>query len=149
MAIASLVILFALPSYHRWHIHNQITVSVHELMTALNLARSQAVSRGHDIHVCASHDQQRCHDQKDWQSGWIIYQQRPGQTRPEILQSYRGPESDIRIQASGKQSLNFTANGFAMIGRSFHVTHLQSHYRHIITVASTGRVTTRRVSQNE
>lgn len=149
MTIASLVMLFALPAYRRWHIHNQITVSVHELITTLNLARSLAVSRGHDIHVCASSDRQRCHDQKNWQDGWIIYQRQSGQDKPDILQAYRGPTNAIQIRGNGQQALKFTANGFAMIGRSFHVTHPQSSYRYIITVASTGRVATRRDIPNQ
>lgn len=149
MAIASLVMLFALPAYRRWYIQSQVTASVHDLITALNYARSQAVSRGHYIHVCASQDQRQCYDRKDWQSGWLVYQQQPDQAKPAILQSYRGPGHDIQIRANGDKSLHFTANGFAMIGRSFHISHPESPYRHIVTVASTGRVAARRVRHNE
>ena len=44
------------------------------LLTTLNLARSSAVSRGSEIVLCPSADQNHCDDSIWWQHGWIVFQ---------------------------------------------------------------------------
>ena len=44
------------------------------LITALNLARSSAVTRGSEIVLCPSADQKHCDDSIWWQQGWIVFQ---------------------------------------------------------------------------
>ena len=44
------------------------------LITALNLARSSAVSRGSEFVLCPSADQNHCDDGIWWQQGWIVFQ---------------------------------------------------------------------------
>ena len=46
------------------------------LITALNLARSSAVSRSSEIVLCPSADQNHCDDGIWWQQGWIVFQDR-------------------------------------------------------------------------
>ncbi len=45
----------------------------HALATAINQARSAAVSRGHAVSICPSRDQQSCSADSRWHHGWIVF----------------------------------------------------------------------------
>lgn len=64
VAIAGIVMAIGVPSFQSITTTNRIAANTNELITALNLARSEAVKRGTDVSVTAS---------GDWDQGWIVY----------------------------------------------------------------------------
>ncbi len=60
----------ALPAFQSMIANNQVTTSSNELLTAINLARTEALKRGRPVAVCASDDGDDCSG--DWSEGWIV-----------------------------------------------------------------------------
>jgi type IV fimbrial biogenesis protein FimT len=75
-AIAMLSILMALatPSFRGFTSNNRITAVNNDLISALNLARSEATRRSTPVTICASTNGTSCGAATDWVSGWIVFQ---------------------------------------------------------------------------
>lgn len=71
MAIAAILAFIAVPNFWQFIQNTRSTTQANELVTAMNLARSEASKRGALVEVCASTDQQNC-DGNDWTDGWIV-----------------------------------------------------------------------------
>lgn len=52
---------------------NRMASEVNLFMTALHLARSEAVKHGRRIVLCPSRDDAACGNATDWVSGWILF----------------------------------------------------------------------------
>lgn len=74
LAVAAVVLTIAVPSF--WSIvqNNRASTQANELITALNLARSEAVKRGIPVSVCPSTNQSSCvSSSTNWAVGWIVF----------------------------------------------------------------------------
>ncbi len=60
----------ALPSFRSLLANNQTTTGSNELLTALNLARTEALKRGRPVVLCGSADGAAC--DADWAAGWMV-----------------------------------------------------------------------------
>jgi len=52
---------------------SRMTTAVNRLVTALHLARSEAVKRGRRVVLCPSPNQNSCGSSRDWASGWLLF----------------------------------------------------------------------------
>ena len=71
LTLAAIMFAFALPSFSNLVQSNRMSSQYNMLMTSLNLARSEAITRNTAITICRSNDQATCAGQ--WQNGWIIF----------------------------------------------------------------------------
>jgi type IV fimbrial biogenesis protein FimT len=74
LAIAAIILTIAVPSF--WSIvqNNRASTQANELITALSLARSEAVKRGAPVSLCPSADQDACVSAStNWAVGWIVF----------------------------------------------------------------------------
>ena len=65
IAIAAIVLGIAIPSFSSTITSNRLTTSANELVTALNLARSEAVKRGQHVVVRKTNT--------NWENGWQVF----------------------------------------------------------------------------
>lgn len=72
LVIAAILLTVAVPAFTTFIQNNRVTSQANELVTALNLARSEAVGRGSSISVCPSSDGATCTGGTDWAIGWIV-----------------------------------------------------------------------------
>ena len=72
VAIAGIVMAIGVPSFQSITTNNRIAANTNEFITALNLARSEAVKRGAAVSVCKSADGATCTTSGDWDQGWIV-----------------------------------------------------------------------------
>lgn len=72
IAVAAILLTVGVPSFRELIQNNRVTTSNNALITALQLARSEAVKRGRSITVCASTDGTSCAASVDWTTGWIV-----------------------------------------------------------------------------
>jgi type IV fimbrial biogenesis protein FimT len=92
LTLALILILagLAVPSYQALVAKNRASAQVNQLISAINLARSEAVRRHQVITLCKSEDGKTCGG--EWSQGWIIFvdQQVSGQVdfNDEILRVY-------------------------------------------------------------
>ncbi|QIM51340.1 GspH/FimT family pseudopilin [Hydrogenophaga crocea] len=75
MALVVMAVLLAIgvPSFRTSIAGNRLSSSTNELVSALALARSEAVRRGNRITVCKSADGANCTTAGGWQQGWIVF----------------------------------------------------------------------------
>jgi type IV fimbrial biogenesis protein FimT len=77
LAIAVILLSIAVPSFQSAMRTNRIAALTNELSGALQLARSEAVTRGRQVTVCksddVSDDTPTCNASASWQNGWLVF----------------------------------------------------------------------------
>ncbi len=75
LSIAAILLTIGVPSFQDLMRNNRSAAQVNEFLTALNLARSEAVKRGASVSVCSSTDSATCRTSSvtNWADGWILY----------------------------------------------------------------------------
>lgn len=86
-------------------LNNRRDAALNDLLATANYARSQAVTRGTRVTLCASSGQQSCDGGSGWERGWIVF---PDSSNPGIVdrgeEIYRqhGPlPSGFRLRGNG------------------------------------------------
>ncbi len=73
LAVGAILLSLAVPSFLQITQNNRIATQTNDFVTSLNMARSEAVTRGNRVTVCKSTDNATCIAGGDWQQGWIIF----------------------------------------------------------------------------
>lgn len=71
--MAAIILSVGIPSFRSVIQNNQAATQTNQLVTALNLARSESVKRGSNVSVCASTDSSSCSGSSNWATGWILF----------------------------------------------------------------------------
>lgn len=72
IAVAAIIVTVGVPGFQNIIANNRAVTHTNDLVTALNLARSEATRRGIDVLVCRSTDGATCEPGLDWSSGWVV-----------------------------------------------------------------------------
>ncbi len=116
-AIVATLCAISLPALGSLVLGNRSRAANNTLVTALNLARSSAVSRSSEMVLCPSADQQHCDDGIWWQQGWIVFQDldRNGtRSSDEPILSVVAPQSGMAIASSiGRDHVTYRIDGSA------------------------------------
>jgi type IV fimbrial biogenesis protein FimT len=72
LAIAVILLLIAVPSFNNVIRNNRLNSQMGSFVAMLNLTRSEAVTRGKWVRMCASSDGAACTG-SPWQAGWIVF----------------------------------------------------------------------------
>lgn len=73
LALAAIILTLAVPGFQDIIRNNRAATQANELVTALGLARSEAVKRGARVSLCPSTNQATCTGGMDWSNGWIVF----------------------------------------------------------------------------
>ena len=75
LVVATILITVAVPGFQTIIQNNRVAAQSNELLTALTLARSEALKRGEQVSVCSSDDQADCDAAPgtNWVNGWIVF----------------------------------------------------------------------------
>lgn len=73
LAIAAILLSVGIPSFSALIKDSHLTVSNNDLVTAFNVARSEAVKRGVRVTVCKSANQTSCTTSNGWEQGWLVF----------------------------------------------------------------------------
>jgi len=73
ISIAGILLGVAIPSFTSIISSNRLTTYANELVTALNLARSEAIKRGQPVTIKRISDTFNCNTSGDWGCGWTIF----------------------------------------------------------------------------
>ena len=76
MAVIGILVAIAVPSFRSFAVDSRTTAFTNDLVTALNLARSEAIKRSSAVAVCAASNLTSCSGSADWSTGWILYEDR-------------------------------------------------------------------------
>lgn len=73
VAITAILTVIAIPAFNLFIGNTRTTTIANEFVSALNLARSEAVKRGVNVTVCRSTNGAACVASGDWGQGWMVY----------------------------------------------------------------------------
>ena len=73
LAVAAILLAWAVPSMQSFISRNQMSTEVNNFMASLYFGRSEAVKRLRDVSLCPSTDGNSCADSMDWAQGWMMY----------------------------------------------------------------------------
>jgi len=118
MVIIGIAAAIAVPSFRGFTNSTNATTAVNDLVSALNLARSEAVTRGRNVTVCKSANQTACTTSGNWEQGWIVFVDVDGDATVDsgdtLLRVYSGPKGDTTMIGGGSvvNRLTYAPTGF-------------------------------------
>ncbi|HWR76296.1 MAG TPA: GspH/FimT family pseudopilin [Thiobacillus sp.] len=106
LAVAAILVTIAVPNYQMFVLNNRMTTQANDLITAITLARSEAVKRAANVTVCASSDGATCTG--GWAQGWIV---RDAAGTPIRVQQALAGSSTLTGGTNVASSITFTSSG--------------------------------------
>ena len=103
LSVLAVLMAIAAPSFRQFTANSRTTAATNQLVTALNIARSEALRRSSDVVVCTSSNQATCSDSDDWADGWIVFADgnRNGTVdADELVQSWAGVSNGFTVSAT-------------------------------------------------
>lgn len=152
LSILGIAVAIAMPSFIRFVQSNRLATTANAFVGALNLARSEAITRGVTVTVCKSANQAACVTTDDWAQGWIVFMDPNGNGAVD------SGDVVLRVQGalSGTASFVGTANvanrisyaptGFPAVLSNGTVSLTIGDGAFDIQISNTGRVRSERVS---
>ena len=121
IAVAAVVLTLGVPGFGRVIERNQLTAHINELVSTLNLARSEAIRRNSDVTVCHSNDGATCSG-VGYEDGWIIFFDSNGDgdyadAGEELIRVNEGLPNNYTMRAGVLSSFDYSAKGRAQNGR--------------------------------
>ena len=106
MAVAAILLTIAVPNFQMFVMNNRMASQANDLITALNMARSEAVKRAANVTVCASSNGTGCTG--TWAQGWIVSD---AAGTPIRVQQALGGASTLSGGTNVASTITFTSNG--------------------------------------
>ncbi len=160
-AIAVLAVLagIGVPAFTNIVRNSQIGSGSSDLVQALTVARSEALTRGRRVSVCALADEDTCavDDADAWQNGWIVFEDEFGDAgvldeSDVVLQRWSAPINGVAVVAADDtSSVTFTRNARSEFVVDFTVDKYgcKGPQKRQINVNAAGRVSLTRAACSE
>lgn len=84
LLLAAIILSLGVPGFRDIVLNNRAATQSNELISALSLARSEAVKRGARVSMCPSTDQASCTGGTAWDAGWIVFLDSGGAGAPVV-----------------------------------------------------------------
>lgn len=111
IAIVAILMSLAVPSIRTMMANNQVAVTNNSIISALNLARSEAVTRANQVGVCPSNNGNGCNNGQ-WNTGWVVFDNLDGNGTPTNAERIRVDTRETTVTRSGfAGTIVFQANG--------------------------------------
>lgn len=120
LAIGAILLGLAAPSFQATILNNRIATHTNDFLSALSLARSEALKRDKPVVLCKSSDLASCATTGHWEQGWIIFVDNDDDavvdsSSGELIIRSHGPlGGDDALQGTSAISayISFGTNGF-------------------------------------
>ncbi len=109
IAIATIVMTLAIPSFRYVTNSNRVAGEINGLLGDLQFARAEAIKEGRPVSVCVSTNGTSCTGTTAWQGGWIAFQD---PTNPGVVD---GGETILRIQKPFSSTDTFVSSGITAV----------------------------------
>ncbi len=103
VVIAAILLTVAVPTFRDVIQNNRLATQANDLVTAFNLARSEAITRAIPVSVCKSTDGLACTASGRWDQGWIVF------VDPNSSRTVDAGDAILRVH--GALPTGFTASG--------------------------------------
>lgn len=106
MAVAAILMAVAIPSYQTFVLNNRMSSQSNELLSAFQLARSEAIKRGTRVSVCKGAGG-ACIAGGTWAQGWMVFVDGDG-----VVGTLDGADQPVQVYPAltGSTTLGATAN---------------------------------------
>ncbi len=116
IAIAGILIGVGIPSLRDMIINNRVTAYTNDFVSALYLARSEAIKRGKRVALCKSTDYASCAGGGGWEQGWVVFEDEnnDGVFAPaEVIQIHEPLASGVTLTGIGTTAIyiSFLSDG--------------------------------------
>lgn len=113
VAVLGILLTIAVPNFQTFLMNNRMASQANDLITALNMARSEAVKRAASVTVCASSNGTGCTG--TWAQGWLV---RDAVGTTIRVQQALGGGSSLTGGTDVASTITFTSNGRTTIPSS-------------------------------
>jgi type IV fimbrial biogenesis protein FimT len=117
MLVLAILMSIAVPSFREFAADSRTSAVTSDLVTALSLARSEALRRANLVIACASTDLAGCSGANDWSPGWIVFSDPNGNgtvEAGELLQTWEGNQTGITAAANADRAV-YTGMGMSRL----------------------------------
>jgi type IV fimbrial biogenesis protein FimT len=104
VAIGSIVLMLAVPSFRYVTNSNRIAAEINGLLGDLQFARGEAIKEGKTVTACISNNGTGCTGGTSWKDGWIVF------SDPNANATVDAGETVLRVQKTFSGSDTFLAN---------------------------------------
>ena len=117
IAVLGLLLGLTVPTFREFTRNNSVTTAQNDLVTALNVARSEALRRNRPVSVCASADGATCGDATNWNTGWIAFTDGGAAGTVDgtdaSLQSWQTSNANVLFASGGSIFVQYLPNGMS------------------------------------
>jgi type IV fimbrial biogenesis protein FimT len=145
--VLAILLGLGVPAYNDTIRNNQIAASSADLMSALSLARNEAMKRGLRVSVCPANNADACTAGTDWSNGWIVFEDNFGASGvmndgDMPLQSWAAPARGVTVVSAHATAVSFTKRARAGTAQQFTVTKAgcTGNQQRRIDVSAAGRI---------
>ncbi|MBF0265706.1 MAG: GspH/FimT family pseudopilin [Gammaproteobacteria bacterium] len=132
IAIVAIVTTTALPSFQSMFDTYHVRSQTNNFISALKLARTEAMRRGENIKVCNSNSNQSdCGSSGDWQYGWVA-------RNSSVLKSWKKDDTSTMINADA-DSIEYTKYGRITASTNLNFEFTRNSCIRKVSVKRTGR----------
>jgi type IV fimbrial biogenesis protein FimT len=118
LVIAGVLAAFALPAFQNFIKDNRLKARTSEMVSHLQLARSEAAKQKMRTTICTSTNGSACTAGTAWENGWIVWSDRDGDNAinadTEILNS-AGPSGQAITINAGSDTMAYLPDGTAVV----------------------------------
>lgn len=120
IAIVGILMGIGIPNFQKFVLNNRMSTQANDFMTAIGMARSEAIKRGGRVSICPSADNSSCAASGTWAQGWIVFTDTSGTVGTKdgadsVLQAH-GPLDGATTFADVGTPLSYIAYGSSGIG---------------------------------
>lgn len=143
IAVAAIILSVGVPGFMNFIQNNRAVTHTNDLVTALNLGRSEATRRGAPVLVCSSEDGASCSGATDWSTGWIV--RVPG---GDVLRAWPERSGGAGVLTATASQLSFQPRGSVAAGADLTVSlpDCTGDQRRIVSVNGAGRISVARAA---
>lgn len=106
IAVAAVIVSFGVPGFQSLVANSRAATYSNDLVTALNLGRSEATRRGVAVELCSSTDGATCSGSNDWSTGWIVH--RPG---GQLIRTWPARSGGAGVLTANVSQIQFQSRG--------------------------------------
>jgi type IV fimbrial biogenesis protein FimT len=103
LGVLAVLVAMATPSFRQFSANSRTSASATSLISALAIARSEALHQSLPVAVCASTDSLTCAGSAtDWSGGWIVFTDNSGtkgqlDSTDTLLQAWPKPTGNVKV----------------------------------------------------
>jgi type IV fimbrial biogenesis protein FimT len=153
LLILSILMGLAIPSFREMTSNSRTTAAINGLVTAMTLARSEALKRASPAIVCASADSLTCSGANDWATGWLVTSDTNGDgavDANEIIQTWPSLDAGMTASTVASDRVVYSAMGMAQpaaaITFQVQAPHCTGNHRSQTVVSAAGSLQTSKIA---